>query len=735
MRGLAIHTLDQHRISELTEQRDECAAQVWTFEHELAIVEGRISWVDRANFVSETVDQATAKVLNKGLDAAKTQHAESSAALAKAITDAAAEHPPLDIAFRVEAVIARVLSDRRIGRELPSGKTDNLDEVIRAELQEIANRVTEVWLPHVDTTRVASMLRASTKSAVAERDERLGWQPVSTEELIAIASKALHTPEHTAARQSLQRESHEFANVSHVLEQARKQIGLGDHLSFGKTPNEQRVNYFERVLRKEQNELVHATEVVHHDLQRALWAYPPLAIYEAALTACEVLSLPNAGFEYALRAPSGTLQRVVSAYRRAVFLTALCELRRACDIAFDDLTALITGRDGDLKREERRRGQGPYRQRGDKPEALPAKAPVQLARAIEQQNVKQPLATALSHAVMLGAIGRLKLATKATVTWRDRLEFWSDSDDQSAVSNLKERAKWHRSVSLGAAQQASMAVARGALELPEYRLRDAIIRAHLAVKAIHTRNRTSTVPIDCPVFGQQTAIQAVSVIQDVIGRAWGPRHTKWALGNAIAYHLRSSPAVEPPVRPGQPLRVLTYEELFVTLAEALRNTDFSARHARLMQVQQQHQHTLQWHRWSDSQISTWDRINVFSQSTAEQRAAQWSAQERSLASQIHTDLHLLDVLLDRALLFYPPAVLYYALHTAAVYVQMIRATSYARRHRSASNFSTNTYYVCNLDGKDVALNCLQIWTARALRVFGVAATNSELLEWFAAQQL
>src|SRR5690606_30785362 len=104
---------------------------------------------------------------------------EAGGALAAALSAACAELPALDVAVRIEQLIARSLADASVGLGGPA------DEPVAAELGAIADAIGARWVPGLDAAAVLRDLADDARRAEAARrdpgppraDARLGWAP------------------------------------------------------------------------------------------------------------------------------------------------------------------------------------------------------------------------------------------------------------------------------------------------------------------------------------------------------------------------------------------------------------------------------------------------------------------------------------------------------------------------------------------------------------------------------
>jgi hypothetical protein len=673
---------------------------------------------------------------------ARAARDQAASAADRAVQEASTGVPPVEIAFAVERVTTSVLSQPMLGRG-PSPQADALAQ----ELERIADRVAAIWVPGFDGTRVAEALHDErTRADAAARlagpprgDAHLGWAPIEPAELVVRAAASLAGPDFRDASARLQREAAEHAGAIRGVAAARERIGLGDRLTFGRSDNQQHLALAEQALTKEWQELLAANEAVHLAVQRALGAYPPMGIATAALAAAGILGADLEGSEQTIVGDSGEVFPQPSACLRAVLLAALVELRRATDASFPGVCALVSGRGGardarDLARAaEGSAAPGPYRApspNDDEPPPAPPRAEgadAWLSAALERTDVRAGIGRALAHGVMLGTLLRGQRTAPAPLGSSAARAFWAAAPMQVSVDDLAARTHWHRAVAFGVADAALATVGRTASTLGIVRLRDRIVQAQVAIKAIRL---VSQLPgATGQLHGLPDALAAVDALGAELASTWGARGEKSAFAYDVVRHLSTSPPVPPPAHPGEPLRPLSYREIVITAGEALRGSDFVAIEARLRRAGDEARHADVALQASAAGVTSWDTLNFVARSSAEEQVEAWNERLRALAGSMAADLAAAEHLLDSALAAYPPAALYFEL--GAVHVRASRIAAVLRAHSSGEVMA----YTMEVVGKGPALDALAAWTRKALWVFGAMPSNGEILERLVAREL
>jgi hypothetical protein len=308
--------------------------------------------------------------------------------------------------------------------------------------------------------------------------------------------------------------------------------------------------------------------------------------------------------------------------------------------------------------------------------------------------------------------------------------FWTSSAAERVVEQLGERQAWHRGMVLALMNHMLLSVDRAAQEQPFFRFRNALHRCHVTLAAIATNPASTVTPATiCIVLNPEAALSALAHLELELGGSWGLRGDRTQLAQDISAELRTTAPAPSPIDSTTPLRALRYEELVTTLAAALRGSAFVGAIERLWHASQAFEHARGLSKQAAAQVTLWDSINVFSESEAELQRDTWGARARAILDESRADFTRADLLLDRALSVYPPALLYYRIGSLRAALLQIRAERRVIRRKH------NDYYFCALLGKDGAERALREWTNTALHVFGNTPSNGELLEWFVGRVL
>jgi hypothetical protein len=738
MREAAIQVLAKWKAPELARVRDARALELAALQRELDSANHTVPWWERT-FFGAARDEARIVQLEASVANARAAYSAADTEARAAASAAAAELPPIEIAWRVEQVIASVLAQPSLGKVVSEAESR-----IQIELDAISERVASLWLSDYSPDHLAHAISHLARSEHTSQSlpeltehERLGWAPIDIAALCARVSNVLASGTAASARARIQREGVEWASVAETLRQARASLGLDDKLWPGSTAGKDRVVALEQALAKEHSELIAASESMVWEVERALSSFPPLGVYVAATAAAGVLRAGQKSTEWMITAEGG-ITAAPSSGPRAVILASLLDLRRAVDAAFPGLAALISGRGGRrdaeaLARAAKGKAESPYRERQEPDEETHPlhadAAEARLQKAIERSGAREQITRALGHAILLGGIGRESARTSADIGWSEKLAFWAPSTEQTALEQLTQRADWHRETVAWLMNDIACRVDWAARHLPLYRLRNAVLHCQHVIRSLDTLGGNVSSGTVCPVLNRDQALAAITGAAKELGRVWGLSGHKQDLAVRVAHHLTTSPPVASPVTVGAPLRVLTYHEVVISVAEALRQTSFVTHEQRLREASALHAQASAARSAAVQQISFWDELNIFTDSPEEEARDRWGAEMSRLARSIRDDYQWANGLLDQALAIYPPAGIYYELGTLQAHVLAVQAVRRSRSHKHG------TTYWCEIENKHPALEALRIWTWNVQTVFGRLPSNGELTEAFIAREL
>lgn len=736
MLASVVTLLNQHAIPQAIAARERARHELAELQRHLAEVQQKIPTWDRIVFFHDTEDEVMASDLQGRINALREQLDTVTRQADEALAQVFAQCPPVEIAHRVEQTISIVQADNSIARR--TGE----DDPIAAELEALASRVVDIWVPGFDSIQFgAALADPASRAAAASQcegplhdDPRLGWAPLSPAELTARAAKALASEDFARAQAAVAKEGFDHRAVANQLEYARKQVSTLDRLSPGAGPSEQAVAHLEKALEREYGEYVAATETFHLLLEQAMAAFPPMGIYLAALAAAGAIRSANPPMEAGI-APSGELGARADFASRAILLATLVQLRAAVDEAFPGLTALVSSRRARLRGPQ---DAGPYREaHSSGPSPVMVVSPDDaLLDGLEDRGLRPVIVRGVSHASILGSLSRSRRGVAGKIGWSDRLAIWSQSDEKFLEARLRERESWHQTMFHWVCQQGTSIVDGAARGSARHALGLGTVAAHQAWTGIRTMEGQSSSPITCPAVGRADLLKALEYVRWCLEQGFGPTGDRNHLVHAVVQHLRN-PALPSPVQPGAPPRVLHWNEIVVAIAEVLRPMGFLGLQERVMTGRAQYQAIAQEAQQARSAVTFLDKLNIFSDSPAEKRRDELNERTGRMFAALRNDEQVADNMLRHAMSVYPPAAVYYDLFRVVDAANSIHAV----RHRGTSTTTVGktkirrTYYYCRLHGKEEAGAALRSWTRHMTSCFGFIPSSTELMERWVARAL
>jgi hypothetical protein len=734
LRDLAISLLVEHDVPHLAAVRDQRFAEVAALQQELDIAQRHVSAWSRLNFFQERPDELRAAALHERMETARAALAKARTDLDAALAASWQACPPIEIAQRVEAIVAHASAEPRCGR------LEGFEHAVLHLLDGLAARVVELWAPEIDFDVLAGALFDDNRRAAAARSSdgkplrshpSLGWHPIEREELFARSAAAIDASAFASARATLDREAAEHAGVAAALERARSALSLVDQL--GWSPNQERVVQYKAALNKEENDLVAASESLLHAVTSAVGCYPPLAIHLAARAAAAVLRAGLTRNESVL-APHGAIMWSAAADRRAFFLASLIELRRAADAAFPGLVALVRGRE--LDEAARAIRQGPYRRGGSSDDAQETETARTAEQAffeeLERRGLRSRVTRAVAHGTLLGSLDAAVAGAEQRIGIFEKLAFWSDSERERQHAQLEARQRWHREMVEALGYECIHLVDQAGETQPLLMLQRLVIYAQLTLLEVDTTSGDHSSTISCPALGKERALEAIDALLAYLSRHYGPVGDRDHIVGDVVERLRHTPPAPPPTN-----MPLNHAQIVDALAARLSATPFAALVDRVHNARQQYAHAVHTAQAASARITLWDSLNCLSDSPAETMHQQYSREAQLLWSSMGQDIVQVNALLDQALQCYPPGAAYYALLRVRGRVEAIhgRLAQRTTTQRIGESMVTHTHYYCVLEGKTEAVQDLRHFTMGLIRTVGTAPSASELLERWVAREL
>ncbi|MGE0491259.1 MAG: hypothetical protein AB7S38_18770 [Vulcanimicrobiota bacterium] len=296
-------------------------------------------------------------------------------------------------------------------------------------------------------------------------------------------------------------------------------------------------------------------------------------------------------------------------------------------------------------------------------------------------------------------------AIRSRIKLIDRLVFWSDTPDE-ALEGVFEQATASQRVVMRTRWDEFLALARGERRLdPGYRLQDDFLVARAALQSVSTPKGETSIRRNCPLRNKAAAVAAAD---EMYQRVAGPFEAENLPGElrTLMYHMNSAEPYDGPFKPGKAVGYLAQRV-------GQRVKDLQAQAAALDESIQQGQRKLQ---SAQRQVSTWDKLNIFTQSEAEKAVS-------AEASQVDTLRERQTYLRDKAYQEFEQAVTettelraYYYAKELAERVAALKAQSGQRTTGYGKNKST--YYYCYIAGYDLALQTAAAYGSMLFSAYG-----------------
>lgn len=448
-------------------------------------------------------------------------------------------------------------------------------------------------------------------------------------------------------------------------------------------------------------------------LHAAMRAYPPLDLYHGLIEVLGIVDILRPESELVMSRRGAALKQPVVA-PRALLLAAI---RRLQDLFADTFPGVPIPRDL-LDRSP-----------DDTPHLRGTLASAELlARAAASPQLQALRDEALVHAGMVGQIGHEKAAVAARISLLDRLVFWSDTTDEKAAAALDKRADANIAWTRRLWQQILGEIQAIGAGIGPLAVRDLAVTALAGIDEIHTDRGSSSTPIHCTVHHQAEVLITLNRLRDLFAARYGVTGDIARLMQAVALADPAPHTVElDPLHVYAPIDPPTLHRL---LAHHLAPTSFRDDHRTFAHKTDQLERALAERRAVLTEISTWDRLNVFVTTDAEARRDRLAATIADLRADLEPRRGSLSASVTEALRAYPPALLCIELDAVVAAVEAIRATCQTTTVTTGSgnNRRTETRYHCKLHGKHDAELAMQRWATLMIDIFGDQPGYHALLE-------
>lgn len=697
---------------------------------------------------SEYEQQATAIGATK--KQLQTEHIRLQEQWCELLSNEAKQSRPLAVVFEIAKQIQRARRDLAVGCNTKQNKET------AQQLEALADGLLQTWAPNVSLPAIAAALADdATRQAVGRQatavlasDPELGWAPVQAEELGSMVAQALESnPRFLQLRNEAHRQHREWLAACQAFAEAKATVSTSDRLNvFSDSPSEKRRDHLENERLREHGEAYWAFEHYHHALLSGFAVHPVLWLHMALLGAAACLhSIEEAEELYFTSEGQADVGR--NRQGRATFFACMVEVRRATERAFPGLFGLAWPTSEEAKQANMFEG-SPYRQSALDESSTEATDPELDAdehffERLEKKGLRLVLARAVGTASMVGLLHAAARSNDESVHWFDRLAFWSDTSEELQRDQLEERKrslKRHLNRQIDAAlyllqQQAS--------EHPYLGLGQALLSTIQTVAAITTEGGESSSARVCNVLKRSAAYRALAATRGSLERFFGIRgsRSEWLQDSLQA--LASAKAIEPASVTRTQDGRLNYAGAIFEICEALRPTPFVSLCQNNQAQYQQLASASAAEQQAKDAVPLLDKLNVFSDSKAEQARNRAEQVAETLRNQTMQSGGQLQHLIQAAFHRYPPLLLAEQLEALRHHVGNISAHSRrrTRTHKTRDaegrviSQRTETYYVCVLSGTDAARQSEEQVRQIASHRFDAFPTPSLMLERWVLREL
>jgi hypothetical protein len=682
-------------------------------ERRLAETSKRIGLWDRLWIFQDSDDQKEAGELEREVGTARRELKELRSSVRADIDAVAAEYPPVEIWQRIdtcEAIARRELQVEGgvLGKKAPKPKR------LIAELEALAHRILEIWVPDFDANGLIAVLRdevrarelALSNEDVTGLDERLGHAPITQDALVGLVAGELLQGGYFSAEEEIERLKELEQRHEEELAQARKAVTTWASLNVITDSEEEKAAAEAVRKRFDIQAKLAATEAENRLLLASfLDAFPPLRVHRrigavlGAIGSLHVEETRHVGAD-----GKGEMRKVVAP--RALVLHTIAALRRAFLGAFPGLPMpSLVARDIDFG------GGGVIG--SPRNEILR-----DFTRAMDRREGDVALQQCANHAAMLRGITRTQSRLANEISWLDRAIFWDDSQEQAQTRLVTRRRKFHKDALAQGWGELVEIAATASREQPPLYVRDLSVNCSLHISAIGTTG-------NCSVNHHRgEAMELVDTIRRVLGDAYGLKGDRSSFMHHVATSLAS-----PPLKTYEPavFRARPFHDVVELVAQPLRGSSFLVDYNAFSEVS---------HAWNaknqekaaiKEKISFWDWVNFFSDTPAEERHKEIKHELKQMSTDFQARSSAVNAQFDRALDYYPPARLYYRTHAVGEALSRIYSRWVTRTHTDSKG-RTRTTRTCELYGKAAAVKAMQQWNSDLVRSFGTLPDVHDCLE-------
>jgi len=686
-------------------------------KRERAELAGQIPLWDRLMVFSDSADEARVKELDAEIKGLEAEAAGLLSELEAASTQVVEDCPAYRFALAADRCAQLGERGLNVGG-LIFKNVGNKDE-LRDALRRLDAELLESYVPDFEMESFFGALldeescRRAGEGIASEpiANDLMGFAPMPTERLLPLVSHRLvHGSQYFEQLAKHRALTGERDEVEEGYFAAKGNVPFLDKLNIFSTSavEAERDELAERFAKLEEESCV-AYEHVKATLHGALDVYPPLRLHQALLEALGIALLLEVETELTLSASGKVLGRNVTA-PQALVLAAMSRLGEAVQVALPGVP---------LPSELRNRGAS-----GENPRSPMIAA---FLKGLDASDADRVRGLALSHASAQGSIRLAMSEVAEEVSLIDRLVFWSDTASEAREQALEERLHWNDEWTRGLWNKLLAEARHTGSEIPPFCLRDLAMDAVQAVHSIHTDAGESNSPKSCRVYNQGSALAALEALSKALRKFYGISGSRRTL-------LKLAATAKPRDIEVRDDTVRMYgrhslEEIAGFVAYELQGGEFSNLVKESEELEQKLGSKSSSLEDVQTEISLWDRINIFTTSDAESREDDLQDEIGYLSAELKKRMVSSMQSLHQVLAQFPPARLYFGLGEVEAAVGAVRAVCCSRRVTTGEgdNKRTETRYYCSLTGLDAAIQAAEAWAGRLVGVFGELPGYHELL--------
>ncbi len=293
---------------------------------------------------------------------------------------------------------------------------------------------------------------------------------------------------------------------------------------------------------------------------------------------------------------------------------------------------------------------------------------------------------------------RLALSlNKRGISLLDRAVFWSDTPAEAREKRLADSEAGLREEIATVWLDLERRLRGPRRDRWEFYVVDQALDVREAVRGIHTLSKESSWSFECPLLNQEPAIWQTQALSNEVRHHCGGLWTRQDLLKAAVQHAADPTVEDEPPQLGE----ISADQLPRVLGRNLRLGGFLKRRKALDEAHERLGEQERELKAVRSQISLWDRVNVFTETSAEasEKAAEGMARAQTREAGVLRESLDQEVELALKQIHQPALVGLVAVELGAA-VESVRAESTSRRVRKGD--SHETIYYCRLRGIEEA---------------------------------